>query len=85
MDEYFKKVDLILQSKIDKIPVKRNTAEKSFIFLKTFNECLDEIQNELRTLFDEYTENKKLSESEISQLNNYNKESFASFIANYKN
>lgn len=84
MKDYFEQVDLIIQSKIDKMPKKRNTAAKTVIFLKELSECLEEIQNELRTLFYSYIDGKNFSESEISQLNNYNFESVKSFRDKFK-
>lgn len=84
MKDYFEQVDLIIQSKIDKIPTERNSAHKAGIFIKSLNECLDEIQNELKPLFYDYIEGKNFSESEISQLNNYNFESVKSFRDKFK-
>lgn len=85
MNDYFEQVDLIIQSKIDKMPTKRNTAAKAVIFLKELSECLEEIQTELRTLFYAYIDGKNLSESEIIQLNDYNFESVKSFRDKFKN
>ncbi len=84
MKDYFEQVDLIIQSKIDKMPTKRNTATKAVIFIKELSVCLDEIQEELRTLFYNYIEGKNFSESEISQLNSYNFESVKSFRDKFK-
>ncbi|MBA0885185.1 hypothetical protein [Flavobacterium undicola] len=80
MDEYFNKVDLILQNKIDKMPLKRNTAEKAAIYIETYSECLFEMQDELREFFNEYTKTKSFSEAEISELNNYNRKSMSVFV-----
>lgn len=80
MENYFKTVDLILQSKIDKMPLKRNTAEKMSIYIKTYGECLFEMQDELRTFFNKYTKENNFSEIEIAKLNKYNHDSISSFI-----
>ena len=84
MENYFKKVDLILQDKIEKMPLKRNTAEKLYVYLKTYKECLTEMQDELRAFFNEFTESEKLSETEISELNKYNHTSMSSFVDKFK-
>ncbi|TRX34087.1 hypothetical protein [Flavobacterium restrictum] len=80
MDEYFKNVDLIIQNKINKMPLKRDTLDKAVAYLKTYNECIFEIQDELRDFFNEYTKTKPFSETEISAFNIYNRKSIEAFV-----
>ena len=84
MENYFKKIDSIVQIKIEKMPSRRNTFESLSIYLKIYKECLFEIQDEFRVFFNEFTKNRKYSESEIAELNKYNHKAMSSFVDKFK-
>ena len=81
MNDYFKNVDLIIKNKIDNMPSQRNTADKSAIFIGYVHDALSDAQEQLRTLFNEYTKDKNLSKQEIDQMNEYNRKSIQSIIS----
>lgn len=81
MEEYFKKVDLIIQSKIDNMQLQRNTAAKSAVFIGHIHDALADAQDQLRNLFNEYTKDKNLSKKEIEEMNQYNRKAIESIIS----
>ncbi len=42
------------------------------------------MQDELRAFFNEFTQNKKISETEIAELNKYNHKSMSFFVDKFK-
>lgn len=84
MNDYFEQVDLILQRKIDKMPLQRNTAAKFYTYMIVYEQCGIEMQDELRTLFNNFTESYNLSEKEVDELNDYNKKSYSVFESKFK-
>lgn len=84
MNDYFEQVDLILQNKIDKMPSQRNTAAKFYTYMSVYEQCGIEMQDELRTLFNNFTESYNLSEKEVYELNDYNKKSYSVFESKFK-
>tara|TARA_R110000868_G_scaffold407718_1_gene689442 strand:- start:235 stop:492 length:258 start_codon:yes stop_codon:yes gene_type:complete len=81
MNDYFKNVDLIIQNKINNMPSQINTADKSAIFIGYIHDALSDAQDQIRTLFNEYTKDKNLSKHEIEQMNEYNRKSIQSIIS----
>jgi|LakMenEpi03Aug12_release.lakeMendotaPanAssembly.Ray.scaffolds.fasta_scaffold1525309_2 hypothetical protein len=84
MKDYFEKVDLILQNKIKKMPLERNTIKKLQVYLTTYKDCLIEMEGEMKTLFYDFTDKIKLSEKEIAELNDYNYKAISSFVDKFK-
>jgi hypothetical protein len=84
MKDYFEKVDLILQNKIKKMPLERNTVKKLQVYLTAYTDCLIEMQGEIKTLFYDFTDKIKLSDKEIAELNDYNHKAVSSFVDRFK-